>query len=54
MESDRTSYEEAMANSDSTHWVKAMKAEMESIDSNQVWEVVEPLANVKPICCKWV
>ena len=35
-ESDPTSYEEAMADSDSSHWVKAMKAEIESIDSNQV------------------
>ena len=36
LESDPTSYEEAMADSDSSHWVKAMKIEMESIDSNQV------------------
>ena len=54
LESDPTSYEEAMANSDSSHWVKAMKIEMESMDSNQVWELVEPPANIKPIGCKWV
>ena len=54
LESDPTSYEEAMADSDSGHWVKAMKIEMESIDSNQVWELVEPLANIKPIGCKWI
>ena len=35
-ESDPTSYEEAMADSDSSHWVNAMKTEMESMDSNQV------------------
>ena len=35
-ESDPTNYEEAMADSDSSHWVKAMKTEMESIDSNLV------------------
>ena len=34
LESDPTNYEEAMAKSDSSHWVKAMKIEMESIDSN--------------------
>ena len=51
-ESDPTSYEEAMADSDSGHWVKAMKTEMESMDSNQVWELVEPPANIKPIGCK--
>ena len=52
LEYDSTSYEEAMADSDSSHWVKAMKTEMESMDSNQVWELVEPLANIKPIGCK--
>ena len=43
-----------MADSDSSHWVKAMKTEMESMDSNKVWELVEPPANIKPIGCKWV
>ena len=33
LESDPTSYEEAMADSDSSHWVKAMNTEMESMDS---------------------
>ena len=54
LEFDPTSYEEAMVDSDLNHWVKAMKAEMESINSNQVWELVEPLANIKHIGCKWV
>ena len=53
-ESDPTSYEEAMADSDSSHWVKAMKAETEPMNSNQVWELVELPANIKPISCKWV
>ena len=43
-----------MADVDSGHWVKAMKTELESMDSNQVWELVEPPANIKPIGCKWV
>ena len=54
LESDPTNYEEAMADSDSSHWVKSMKTEMESMDSNQVWELVEPPANIKPIGYKWV
>ena len=29
-------YEEEMADVDSTHWVKDMKAELESMDSNHV------------------
>ena len=53
-ESDPAIYEEAMANVDSAHWVKAMKAELESMDSNQVWDLVEAPANIKHIGCKWV
>ena len=54
LEFDPTSYEEAKADSDSSHWMKAIKPEMESVDSNQVWELVEPLTNIKPSGCKWV
>ena len=31
-----------------------MKTEMESMDSNQVWELIELSANIKLIGCKWV
>ena len=51
---DPATYEEAMANVDSTHWVKAIKAELESMNSNQVWDLVEASANIKPIGFKWV
>ena len=53
-ESDPTTYEEVMADVDLAHWVKAIKSEMESLDSNQVWDLLEALANNKPIGCKWV
>ena len=43
-----------MTNVDSARWVKAIKAEMESMDSNQVWDLIEAPANIKPIGCKWV
>ena len=33
-ESDPATYEEAMVDVHSAHWVKAMKAELESMDSN--------------------
>ena len=36
LESDPTSYEEAMVDSDSSHCVKAIKTKMESMNSNQV------------------
>ena len=35
-ESDPATNEEAMTDVDSAHWVKAMKAEIKSMDSNQV------------------
>ena len=54
LESDPTSYEEAIADNDSSHWVTAMKTELESMDSNQVWELVEPPVNINPIGCKCV
>lgn len=53
-ESDPTMYEEAMADVDSAHGVKAMKAELKSMDSNQVWHLVELPTNIKPISYKWV
>ena len=48
-EYDPTTYEEAMANVDSVHWVKDMKAKLESMDSNQVSVLIEVPANIKPI-----
>ena len=53
-ESDPSTYEEAMADTDSDQWKLAMKTEMESMYSNQVWELVDSRANIKPIGCKWV
>ena len=47
--SDLATYEEAMADVNLAHWVKAMKAELESTDSNQVWNLVELLTNIKAI-----
>ena len=35
-------------------WINAMQAEMTSMSSNAVWELVTPTPNVKPIGCKWV
>ena len=43
-----------MIDIDSAHWVKAMKAELESMDSNQVWDLVKAPANIKHISYKWV
>jgi len=34
-------------------WVKAMKKEIDSIEKNQTWELVDPPSNKKPITLKW-
>ena len=49
---DPTRYEEAMTDVDSCLWQTAMKAEMESMYSNQVWELVDCNAPKihKPAC----
>ncbi|KAK4411908.1 hypothetical protein Sango_0263800 [Sesamum angolense] len=39
---------------DSDKWLEAMKSEMDSMDSNQVWTLVDPSKGGKPVKCKWV
>jgi hypothetical protein len=36
------------------NWVNAMHDELENFERNQVWELVEPRPNCKPIGTKWV
>ena len=52
--SEPTSVEEALNSPDSNKWKEAMKLEMESIARNNVWTLVEPPRDRKPISCKWV
>ena len=35
-------------------WQQAMNLEMDSMYSNQVWELVDLPEEVKPIRCKWI
>ena len=35
-------------------WEDAMNQEMESMYSNFVWELIDPLEDVRPIGCKWI
>lgn len=44
-------FEDAKSNSD---WVKAMKAEINSIEKNDTWNLIELPRGVKPIGLKWV
>ncbi|KAL8115369.1 hypothetical protein AgCh_022017 [Apium graveolens] len=47
-------YNEAMSSVDLEKWHSAMKSEMESMYTNQVWTLVKAPEGVKPIGCKWV
>ncbi|KAL8126204.1 hypothetical protein AgCh_013480 [Apium graveolens] len=43
-----------MSSVNSEKWHSAMKSEMESMYTNQVWTLVEAPEGVKPIGCKWI
>ena len=49
---DPISYMDAMQRSDSEKWLGAMKSEMESMEFNSVWTLVDPLDGTKPVGCK--
>ena len=49
-----TSYREAMKREDSTKWHVAMKSEIQSMNDNQVWNLIDPPPGVIPVGCKWV
>ncbi|KAL2527758.1 cysteine-rich RLK (RECEPTOR-like protein kinase) 8 [Abeliophyllum distichum] len=51
---DLNSYKEAINDVDAYLWRLAMNTEMESMYSNQVWELVDAPKGIKPIGCKWV
>ena len=43
-----------MSNIDSNKRLEAMRFEMDSMGSNQVWVIVDPPKGIKPAGCKWV
>ncbi|KAK8697812.1 hypothetical protein V6N13_113953 [Hibiscus sabdariffa] len=45
-------YQEAVSSPDSEKWLEAMRSEMDSMSENQVWTLVEPPEEIKPIGCK--
>ncbi|RVW29768.1 Retrovirus-related Pol polyprotein from transposon TNT 1-94 [Vitis vinifera] len=54
IEEDPKTYKEAMASRDVAFWKEAINDEMDSILSNQTWELVDLPPGSKPIGCKWV
>ncbi|PNX91167.1 putative retrotransposon Ty1-copia subclass protein [Trifolium pratense] len=47
-------YQEAVTGPESAKWLEAMKSEMDSMYTNQVWNLVEAPEGINPIGCKWV
>lgn len=45
---------EALQSPDKEQWKATMEKEMESINLNEVWDLVELPANRKPVGSKWV
>ncbi|XP_070039395.1 uncharacterized protein [Nicotiana tomentosiformis] len=52
--SEPVNYDKALHDKYADKWVAAMKLEMGSMYSNQVWDLVEPPDGVKPFGCKWI
>ena len=46
--------QEALSSSEKEHWKAAMQSEMESMKSNDVWDLVELPKDRKPVGCRWV
>ena len=51
---DPYTYEEEMNDINAHHWVKAMKSLLDSMYSNQVWDLIKVPNDIKPVGCKWV
>ena len=49
-----TTYEESLNSLEYDKWLIAMKSEMDSMYTNQVWTLVDPPKGIKPIGCKWI
>ncbi|WRX11510.1 Reverse transcriptase [Theobroma cacao] len=53
-EYDPITYKEAINDVNVEEWHKAMKSELDSMDYNKVWTLVDPPEGIKPIGCKWI
>ena len=53
-ENDLETFSQSMSCKESDTWYNAMKGEMNSTKSNNVWNLTELPNKVRAICCKWV
>ena len=51
---DPLTYQHVMEDPDKEKWKDAMNLETKSMYSNSVWELVDPLEEIRPIRCKWI
>nr|CAD1817847.1 unnamed protein product [Ananas comosus var. bracteatus] len=54
IDSDPTTFEEAMKSLDVAFWKEAINDEMDSIMANQTWKLVDLPPGCEPIGCKWI
>ncbi|KAL0373974.1 UNVERIFIED_CONTAM: hypothetical protein Sradi_3313100 [Sesamum radiatum] len=54
LDNDPKTYGEAISDIDTDKCLEAMKSKMNSMGSNQVWTLVDPLKGARPVGCKWV
>ena len=54
VENDPEMFSHAMSSKESNSWYNSMKEEMNSMESNRVWDLVELPDGIKAIGCKWV
>ena len=53
-EDDPCTYDQVMVDVDASRWREAMETKMNSMQSNQVWTLVDRHEGIKPIGCKWI
>ena len=53
-DTDPCNYDEALKDKDADLLQKVLKSKVQSMYSNQVWDLMEPPEGIKPIGCKWI
>jgi len=54
LEEDPKTYQEAMRSIDVTFWKEAIKSEIDSLESNKIWELTNLPKRCRLISCKWI